>query len=164
MQDFYKYLQKRDEIFPDREELMATYDLNSEEIDEFETALKDPFTFISLLYSYWPMISLSLLPTPEHKPLAVGLTAHISWEDRTTSFPSTVEVGEGVPIDGFLLAMWRKMGRDIAEFFVQYGMTDGLYLLSDKLSESDVDDVAAMSLDELSDEDDDYYDSELEDI
>lgn len=152
LKDFYYYLHSRDELFPDREELMVTYDVTDEELLILENAVQDPFDFMSELFLMWPMISFAFRDPPKHVPVYVELSGMVAWADRTTSLPCRIAVPQGMPIDGFVLTSWRKSLYDTMNLYMHVGGADGLYALSNKVEETDPDE-SMVNVDELMDED-----------
>lgn len=157
LKDFYYYLHAKDELFPDREELMVTYDVTDEELLVLEEAVKDPFQFMTELFLMWPLIAYAFREQPTRQPVYVELSATMAWDDRTTSLPCRIAVPAGMPVDGFVLTSWRKSLHDTLNLYMHVGGADGLYTLSNKVEETDPDE-AMVNVDELMAEED----SELE--
>lgn len=152
LKDFYYYLRGKDELFPDREELMITYDVTDEELLVLEEAVKEPFQFMTELFLMWPMISYAFRERPAHQPVYVELSATLAWDDRATSLPCRIAVPEEMPVEGFVLTSWRKALYDTMNLLMSLGGTDGLYTLSNKVEETDPDE-GVVNVNELMAED-----------
>lgn len=95
-------------LFPDKELLQETYELDDEQF-EFVTGLfANPFEATTHLYSWWPLLTLAARPQPKNKVSAISLAVSVQFADGLVAhLPMPLGLQSEPFTEGMVSALWR---------------------------------------------------------